>query len=522
MKLHDQPSVRLVLPLIGGILLSDTIGNSAEAALSWCALIFPLFLVATCILPIWGEKTSRLFGVTVSLMFALLGALIYSGNMKRVHVEWPAGNAAFQGRLIDYPQEKPKSYRLDVMLSGEPYDNVKVILYVPKDSAMAVLEAGQAVRFNCTMRCPENGESLDFDYASYLYRHGWSGTAWVNRGRITAGELPDRVGYRALTARVRKRLIDKYREWGMEGEVLSVVSAVTLGYKRDMDGELKEKYSASGASHVLAVSGLHVGIMCSVLYLLFPVFRRRPSLRWLREFIVMGTMWTYAAVIGFPLSITRSLIMFSMIAVCRITERNTSSINTLAFAALAILSMDPAALFDMSFQLSFSAVLSILVFEPPLAALVKTENRAVAYLRDLVAVSVAAQLGTAPIIMAQFSTFSTYFLLTNLLMIPVMFLVVSMSVVMWLVSPVALLRNASVWILSHLVRTGNGFVDMIAGLPQSVIETGPVSKAALLAYYAALFLVYAWLKEQRTHRLVQLAAVIAAISMWSMVNIILK
>lgn len=521
MKLHDQPSVRLVLPLIGGILLSDTIENSAGAALFQCALI-PILFLLICILPRWGEKTSRMFGLAVWICVFGLGMVSYRAALDRVKVDWPSENTFYQGIVTDYPQEKPKSYRVDVLLDGGIGNGTKVILYVPKDSAMSVLKAGQQVGFRCQMRKPENGDSLTFDYAAYLYRHGWSGTAWVNRGNLKVTGMPERIGYRAYTARVRKRLVDKYREWGMDGEVLSVISAVTLGYKRDIDGELREKYSASGASHVLAVSGLHVGIMCSFLYLLFPVFRRKPSLRWLRELVVMGTMWTYAAVIGFPLSITRSLIMFTMMSVCRMTERNTSNVNTLAFAAFVILCLDPAALFDMSFQLSFSAVLSILLFEPELASLVKTDATVPAYLRDVVAVSVAAQLGTAPIVISQFSTFSTYFLLTNLLMIPMMYLTVSLSVVMWMVSPVPLVRGCVVAVISFLIKTGNRFLDMIVGLPMSVIEISNLSTMGLILYYVVLVFVYAWLKEERTRRLVQLAMAVAALSMWSLVNIVLK
>lgn len=521
MKLHDQPSVRLVLPLIGGILLSDTIENSADAALLECALIPTIFLLI-CILPIWGEKCSRLFGVLVCTCLFLMGMVMYSFSWASVHVEWPGKNTGYQGRVLDFPQEKPKSYRVDVSIEGGVYHGRKVILYVPKDSAMARLEAGQNVNFFCNMRQPENSDSLTFDYAAYLYRHGWSGTAWVNRGNMVPGIIPDRVGYRAATARIRNRLVALYREWGLSGEVLSVVSAVTLGYKRDLDGELKQKYSASGASHVLAVSGLHVGIMCMFLYTLFPVFRRRPALRGVREFVVMGIMWSYAAVIGFPLSITRALIMFSMISICRMTERNTSSVNTLAFAALVILCVDPMALFDISFQLSFSAVLSILIFQPPLSQLVLAKGKVATYLRDLVAVSLAAQIGTAPIVIMQFSTFSTYFLLTNLLMIPVMFLVVCLSLVMWIVSPLPFLRSPVVWIISFLVRNGNRSLDMIVSLPWSVLDVSLTPGPWICLYYSSVLLLYAWVHEQRTHRLVQLALVAAGTSMWALLNIVLK
>lgn len=302
-------------------------------------------------------------------------------------------------------------------------------------------------------------------------------------------------------------MMEKYREWGLQGDVLAVVSAVTLGVKRDLDQGLKQMYSISGASHVLAVSGLHVGIMCAFLYFILPAFLF--PWRWVRDIVVMAVMWSYAIMIGLPLSITRSLIMFTMLTLCKVMYRDTSAVNTLSLAALILLVCNPSALFDLGFQLSFLAVLFILLLEPGLASLVKPRTVAGTYLRDLMAVSIAAQIGTVPVIMYNFSNFSTYFLITNLIVVPVMFITVSLSMMLWVIGWIEPLRLFAVRILGLLVKTQSFCLGRIVELPNSRLDISIDNPLTVWVIYAVILLVFLWIRERRAHRLVQALACIA-------------
>ena len=508
MRLSDWPSLRLVIPLIAGILISDTIGNTRAVVTVWSALLSGA-VVLTLLSFLYGGRTARLFGAGLSLSFLCVGSLLYSVQSGRVRVEWPAQVATHQGMLTDYPLERARSFRLDLILEDSAFIGNKIILYVPKDSVVTGLEPGQSVLFYGRIEKPSNDGTPDFDYASYLYRHGISGTLWVRQNHWHKSVPAGRVPLRVRAVKIRRKMYEKYKEWGLEGNTLAVVSAVTLGNKRDIDQGLKEVYSSSGASHVLAVSGLHVGIMCAFLYFLLPAGLFRRS-RWLRECIVAVVMWIYAFAIGLPLSITRSLIMFTMLAFCKVIHRDSSSVNTLAFAALVILLASPAVLFDVGFQLSFLAVFFILVLEPWLRGMVRTRTVFGRYIWGIISVSIAAQIGTAPVVMYSFSGFSTYFLLTNLIVIPLMFLTVCLSMTLWAAGWVPLLRGFVVKGLTLLVETINGGLQRIVDLPHSRLTVSIEKPFTVWVIYAVIILVFLWLKEKRSHRLVEALACIAA------------
>ena len=506
MRFQDWPSLRLVIPLIAGIIISDTIDDT-HTVITVSAALLCSALVVVILSFIYNDRLAVLYGAGLSLCFACIGSMLYALHSRQVMVEWKPGPATHKGMLIEYPYERARSYRLDLVLEDSPYTDIKIYLYVPKDSLSAALVPGEHIVFNGTVNKPSNDGTPDLDYAAYLYRHGISGTLWVpaDRWRRTASAL--NLPFRAKAARTRRIMYDKYKEWGLKGNVLAVVAAVSLGIKRELDQGLKQMYSTSGASHVLAVAGLHVGIMCAFLYFMMPAFLFKR--RWIRDVIVMTVMWGYAVMIGLPLSITRSLIMFSMLALCKVLHRDSSGINTLSLAALVILMCNPAALFDLGFQLSFLAVLFILLLEPEFSALVKPRTAVGTYIRDLISVSIAAQIGTAPVIMYNFANFSTYFLVTNLVIVPLMFLTVCMSMTLWVVGWIEPLRWVTVKCLSGLVGIQNACLEKIVGLPHSRMDISIDNPLTVWTIYAVILLVFLWIKERRTHRLVQALACIA-------------
>ena len=517
MKLADWPSIRLVIPLAGGIILSDTIQDTGAITAAVQVLIV-ITSAATLLSFVIGGRLARIYGLSLSLCFFSLGVWSYGHCRTKVVVEWPQQASAHCGILTDWPQEKARSFRLDLELRDSACYGRNIILYVPKDSAAASLEPGMHVIFNGVVEKPHNDESSDFDYASYLYRHNVSGTLWVNSDhwKIMATSGTPCLKIRAV--RLRRHLVDKLKEWGLQDNALAVTAAVSLGEKRNMDSGLKQTYSVSGASHVLAVSGLHVGIMCWFLGLLLPSALFPYRMSWLRELVIMAIMWTYAFAIGMPLSITRSLIMFTMLAFCRSIRRDSSSVNTLAFAALAILVVNPQGLFDMSFQLSFCAVLSILLFEPMLRGLYSPGTAAGKYLWGIITVSVAAQIGTAPIVMYNFSSFSTYFLITNLLVIPLMFVVVCLSMTLWVVGWIAPFRVLIVKMLTLLTDFETELLEMVVGLPHSSVSVSLDTPLEVWMVYTVILALWLWLKEKRTYHIVRGLTVVSAFSIWQLLQ----
>ena len=508
MKLSDWPSLRLVIPLIAGIYISDTIENTRAEVPVWCLVVSTLLIVALAF--ILCGRHPRLSGLCLSLSFVFAGAASYAIQMDRVRVEWPSHYAIYHGVIDSYPLEREHSYRLEVTLSDSLYQGINIYLYLPKDSVVPTLEPGHRIVFDGKINKPSS-KGAGFDYESYLLSHGISGTLRVQAKDWHSLPPDGTEGLRIRAVRFRRSVIRKYQEWGLSGNALAVVSAVSLGEKRALSDNLREVYSTSGVSHVLAVSGLHVGIMCWFLYLIFPAFMFRRA-EWLRQFVVMGILWSYAFAIGLPVSITRTLIMFSIVAMCRAGERETSALNSLGVAAIIMLAANPSALFDMSFQFSFSAVLFIVILTPVLLEIYEPRNPVGLYFWRIIVLSFAAQIGTAPIVMYHFSGFSTYVMLANLFVVPVMFVIVSLSMSLWVIGWLPVLRCIVVVVLTWLINTMTVFITRISGLPHSHLELSLNHVWAIIVFYVVVILICLWYKEKRTHRLVQALACIAAAS----------
>ena len=514
MKLSDWPSLRLVIPLIVGIYISDTIENTRAQVPDWCAFALIGFFVFLVF--IFSGSKPRISGFCLSLSFLFAGMVSFRIQMEHVKVEWPSRYTVYHGMLTSYPVERERTYRLEVRLDDSLYCGRNIYLYLPKDSVAMQLEPGQKITFDGKINKPSS-EGAGFDYESYLLSHGISGTLRVQSKDWTAHPADGSEGLQVRALRFRHSVICKYREWGLEDNALAVVSAVSLGEKKALSDSLRQVYSTSGVSHVLAVSGLHVGIMCWFLYLILPtiLFGR---LKWLRELLVMCVLWTYAFAIGLPVSITRTLIMFSIMAVCRAMECESSALNSLGIAALIMLVVNPSALFDMSFQLSFSAVLFIVILTPPIIEAYTPKTFIGRYLWRVSALSVSAQMGTVPIVMYHFSGFSTYVLLANLFVVPVMFVIVSLSMSLWILGWIAFFRDLIVKILTWIINYLTIILTRISALPYSHLELSLDNSWMIPVIYAVIILVYLWYKEKRTGRLVQALACIAAASILGVIQ----
>ena len=192
----------------------------------------------------------------------------------------------------------------------------------------------------------------------------------------------------------------------------------------------------SGASHVLALSGLHIGFLYMLLLLLLKWLPGNVwGVRLFRAIVIITALWGFAFITGLSPSVVRSVIMFSLLALSVLSGRTGISLNTLALTAFIMLAVHPFWLFDVGFQLSFSAVTAILLIYPRLFRLLPIGNGVLKKVWALMCVSLAAQIGTAPLVLLYFSRFSTHFLLTNLLVIPLVSVIMYSAVILLVVSP---------------------------------------------------------------------------------------
>ena len=261
----------------------------------------------------------------------------------------------------------------------------------------------------------------------------------------------------------RTKLLDRLSESGVDGSVYAVVAAMTLGDKSQLTKELRDTYAVSGASHILALSGLHLGIIYTLLSLLLS--RRRWQV--ISQVVIIVCIWLFVFLVSMSASVVRSAVMITVYALLSLGHRDKMSVNTLAFAAIVMLLFNPKSLFDVGFQLSFMAVLAILLFYPLFESVWSQQflfgHRLFRWLWTTLAVSCAAQIGVAPLIAYYFGRFSCYFLLTNLVVVPAATLILYLSLLVLLIPSLA-------YLLIYIVDALNQLLLWITMLPGASIE----------------------------------------------------
>ena len=486
-----NPLLKLVMPMILGIAISWYCGLGTAVLLPLAAVsLFVLLFGLSDKAPVW------LFGVGAFFFMFAIGALVERGQHSAMASQWSGGTRQFEAQLLEVPQHKGASTKVlanvldvDTNLVAAARRQGDAYLYLSRSVEADSLAVGDILRFRAEMRPPANaGNPAEFDFRSYCYVKGITGSAfvWDDNWQLL-GRGKRSIGMRALS--LRETIVNKYRSLGFDDAGLALLSALTVGEKRDFPRELKENYAVAGASHVLALSGLHLGIFYLLLSVLLP-FKGRS--RWVsvsRETAIVVALWAFAYIAGLSASVVRSAILFTLMSVGRCMRQEASSVSSLAFAAIVMLLFSPHLLFDVSFQLSFSAVLAILLLVPHLQGLLNVDGhgRLYRYVVNLLILSFAAQLGTLPFVWYHFGVLPLYSLLTNFFVVPLAFVVIALTLLLLATSFFPPLEYLFAAILRFVVGLMNGGVDFISSLPGASLALPQIG--FLGAFSVALFLV---------------------------------
>lgn len=287
---------------------------------------------------------------------------------------------------------------------------------------------------------------------------------------------------------MRHELLKRYE--GIDEDAYGVVAAMTLGDKSALDMEMREVYSKTGASHVLALSGLHLMIIYGVVS--FLVTWRRWRL--FAQALVVVCIWMFAFLVGLPSSVVRSATMITVYTIFATVHRTRKPFRTLSFTAVVMLLLRPESITDIGFQLSFLAVSAILLFHPLLQQMIPPavlrRHRWLRYLWGLTTVSIAAQLGTAPLVAYYFGRLPVYFLLSNYVVIPLVTLILYEALLLFTIGWVSILHPIIVESLSTTVGFLNRLLSTIAQWPGSSIDHIHIGVAQLLLIYLIIGCVY--------------------------------
>lgn len=422
-------------------------------------------------------KWRWLWGAGVFLFLLSIGIFMTAFHSENITVKESGKAYVYVGTVFKKPREKAKSILCTVRLelrrdsAISHSDNHKILLYLPKDSVSRKVDIGDRLVFYSKISAPHNnGNPDEFDYSGFLFHKGIGGTAYVSARDWKLLSHRAAFGFRKIASDCREKILRIYNKLGFENDEFAVLSALTLGYKDELSEDVRQAYSISGVSHLLALSGLHVGLLFVLLDFLLAWMNKNKLSRLFKQLIIIGSLWLFAFMTGLPSSVIRSVGMFSLLAISGIFGGRSVTLNTLAVAAFFMLIFDPFYLYDVSFQLSFLSVAGIVIIQPWLYKKIKTENRVLRYLWGMATVSIAAQISTAPLVIYYFSSFPVHFIWTNLLAIPLVTLILYVSIVM-LISGFCFWCQALIaLILLELVRLLNVFTSFVEKLPAASIN----------------------------------------------------
>jgi competence protein ComEC len=265
-----------------------------------------------------------------------------------------------------------------------------------------------------------------------------------------------------------------------------IAKAILLGQKKNFDKEVSDAYVTAGAMHILAVSGLHVGIVYGFFFLFIKPYRLKVRKRVVYLSVIILLIWGYALLTGMSPSVMRAATMFSLMALAQMKSRNPSIFNAIALSAVILLLYDPFLIYAVGFQLSYLALTGILVIQPLLVKLWSPTNKVVDYIWQITTVSFAAQLATFPISAYYFHVFPTYFAVANLVAIPGAFLMMAFGVPLMLLIKVPYVSLALAWVTEKLIVLINSLIFWFQELPGSRISDIYLSPAFIWVYWLAL------------------------------------
>ncbi len=494
-RLQLCPLLRLAVALLVGIVVADGAGKAVTAD-CWLWLAVAALALAAGASWLRDEQGAWTQGTLLLLTTFFVGATLMGQARSRLRVALPPGPVDYAAVVVSEPQVKGKTARMDLLVTHvcgrklpRPVSVRASLLRDTVSSRWQQLHVGSGIRaYSVVEPLRAVGRTGHFDYVRWCQVHGYQAQTFVYYRNwepavpaYAALSTLQRARLRMLI--VRQGLLQRYRALGLDDQQYAVIAAMTLGDKSALSKATRDTYAVTGASHVLALSGLHLGIVYAVLTFLIGGRRRRL---WVGQALVLCAVWSYAVLVGLSASVVRSATMLTVCSVSLLLHRDSVSVNTLAFAALVMLVANPLNLWDVGFQLSFLAVLGIIVYERRIYRLWCPRARLLRWAWATVTVSLAAQMATAPLVAYYFGRFPCYFLLTNFLVVPAATVILYGALLLLLTFPFAAVSRVVAMGLVAVVGGLNDALSAMSAWPGASVEGIRLSGLQVVVVYVMM------------------------------------
>ena len=498
--LHKEvPFLRIGLPLCAGIITGLWIHPGTIFFISAASLIIICFSAS-----LYFNKylTNIIYGIALTSGLWLLGLYLYTLE-KNMISELGPGPAVSAGVLDEVPEEKENTWKLIFRLKGISEGNRlkpaggSFLLYHRKDQQVSSFLPGDELLIRCSPSPIRNrGNPGEFDYAFYMENHGIRYYAFTDSSDIIRHSTPGHRKLKHSALITREKIIGMFSERGISDERLGLVAAITLGQKNMLDPEQKQHFMKAGVMHIMAVSGLHAVILS--LFIFKMLFFLKGKLNIVRVLITLFILWAFAFITGLTPSVLRATLMFSFLQAGKIMKRPVNGINSVLASAFILIIIRPSVIFDAGFLLSYSAVIFIICFYRDLYLKINFSHQIPDLIWQSAAVTIIAQAGTLPLTVMLFNRFPVWFIISNVIIVPLSSLVVITGVLVLITYPLQFLSHLLAVALEFLTHFTETLTERAASLPLSTIENIGFSTIQCIFLTITLFLLLRYLLDRKS------------------------
>ncbi|MDR3286827.1 MAG: ComEC family competence protein, partial [Prevotellaceae bacterium] len=515
------PFVRLIIPFLCGIIAEELIFKQT-IDFSYLTFVLLFFFFLLFFLKLGKSYKYRwLWGFLIFCNLFLLGAGIMKNRQHQTTLLLDK-QTFFSGIVIDNPDVDVQFTKLTLQIKSYSDSsknwiatNENVFIYVLTDSISNTLQLGDVLLLNAKFLAnppPKNPE--EFDYSYYLARRKFFATAFISDGNYKKVRH-ENLWFRKAVLNIQTAMFDCFEKIGINDDNFAVLRALIIGDKQLLSEELIDSYSAAGAMHVLAVSGLHVGLVYAVLFFLLRLTGKRRFGKLIRAIAIFVGLWMYASLAAFSPSVCRACVMFSFVLFGDAFGRKVNIYNSLAASALFLLIINPYNIFEVGFQLSYCAVIAIVYFQPLLYKTIYIRNKILNYIFALATVSITAQIGTSVISIFYFHVFPNYFIITNILIIPLVTVIMFTVAATLMLSWIPVIGTLVGTFLDICVSAANEVTKHVEILPYSLSENIYISTPQIAVAIVAIILL-AFYIEFKNRKII--FALLACIIIFSGIN----
>lgn len=506
--MHKQaPLLRVLLPLITGIILGIYFPFH-----HWLTIALPLFLFIIIAIIIFIKKLDQaynyqsIYGLIFNIFFISAAYSLTVNKTELFHEQHFTKNSISgfaYGEIAEPLSYKGNTAKALINILAIKNNNQwnatsgKALIYFQKDSAVNLLKTGDRIIFEPDfkeIKGPQNPE--EFNYKQYLAFHLIYRQSYLKSGKWQKVYSGSKYNLKRIAEAWRNKLLSIIEQNNISGNEAAVLSALIVGYKDKLEASIVRAYSSSGAMHVLAVSGLHVGIIFIIINSAFFFLDKIKYGIIVKTLIILLFLWAFAFITGLSSSVLRASTMFSFVAVGKAFNRNSNIYNTLAASAILLLLINPYMITEVGFQLSYFAVIGIVTFQKGFYDLIEIKNKWLDKIWQLTTVSIAAQISTFPLGLLYFHQFPNYFLLSNLIVIPLATLIIHTGILMFVLSPLPLLAKYAALITNKLLFALNYSVNYFETLPFAISDGIYITTAETILIYLIIILITLYLTNK--------------------------